>query len=106
MQTRARAYSGKGNRAKFSLKVMKVCDSLIRCLDLDGEGSDSCYNVKRTSQNMIIGKSWIIFPDCSSCLDCQCLGDDRHHTLNPKINMCEAEKLIGSGVECVDLAFA
>ena len=99
---------GKGSReSTFSLKAMKVCDPLIRCLDLDGEGSDSCYNVKRTSQNAIIGKSWIIFPDCSSRLDCRCLGDDRHHALNPKIeNMCEAGKSIGSGVECVDLAFA
>ena len=27
----------------------EICDPLIRCLNLDGEGSDSCYNIKRIS---------------------------------------------------------
>ena len=56
---------------------------------------------------MVIWRHWIIFPDCSSCLDCCCPGDDWHDTLNPKIeDVCKAGKSIGVGIKCVDTASA
>ena len=48
----------------FLLKALKICNSLTGRLNLDSKGTYSCNDIDRVVHDMIVGKTWIILPDC------------------------------------------
>ena len=93
------------DKANFKLECFEPLDALTRRLNLyqqvrrrerqikkvtnlDRNCSDSCNNIKRTIEHMVVRQGWVILPDGSGCFHCCNLRDAVHYS-----DVCEIDDM-------------
>ena len=79
-----------GDDSTVDLQLVEVLNALAWCLNLHRKHAYCRDNIKRSSQDMVVGQIWVIFPYSARCLHSTNLGYMAHDRDIAKVNdMCQ-----------------